>query len=84
MGKVDQVTTIKGEVLILQICMHSMDTTESVVAHGEYEDLVEKFFDEHNHLVTPGQMPDAKKNVDYFVTLLDSAIQFYSSNEKNT
>jgi hypothetical protein len=82
MKMIDQVTTIKGEVLILKICMYSTDTGESFVAQDEYENLVEKFFDEHKHLVSPEQLPDAKKNADYFVTLLDSAIQFYRSQEK--
>ncbi len=82
MKKIDQVTTIKGEVLILQICMYSTDIGECVVAQDEYETIVDKFFDEHNHLVSPEQLPDAKKDVDYFITLLDSAIRFYSSREK--
>ena len=82
MKKTDQVTTIKGEVLILQICMYSTDIGESVVAQDEYENIVDRFFVEHNHLVAPEQLPDAKKNVDYFVSLLDSAIRYYSSREK--
>ena len=82
MKQIDQVTTIKGEVLILKICMYSTDIGESVVAQDEYENIVEKFFNEHDQLVAPEQLTDAKKDVDYFVTLLDSAIRFYSSREK--
>jgi hypothetical protein len=82
MKKIDQVITVKGEALILQICMHSADTAESVVAQDEYENLVERFFSDHSVLVSAEQLPDAKKNVDYFVSLLDSAIRFYSSHDK--
>jgi len=73
----DALVNMKSEALITRICMSSADIGESLAAQEDYETLVEIFFTRYPEQAPPEDVLKAKQDTDYFVALLDAAIQYY-------
>jgi hypothetical protein len=82
MSDLDVLVNMKSEALITRICMSSTDIGESLAAQEEYHVLVERFFTKYPNQAASDQVPLAKEDTDYFVALLDTAIQYYRKKSK--
>ena len=77
MGDLDVLVNMKSEALITRICMSSTDIGESLAGQEEFDTLVDEFFTKYPEQAPPDHAQKAKQDTDYFVALLDSAIQYY-------
>lgn len=80
MRDLDALVNMKSQALITRICMSSMDIGESLAAQEEFDTLVDEFFAKYPEQTAPDRGQRAKQDTDYFIALLDSAIQCYKKN----
>jgi len=75
MNDLDILVNMKSEALITRICMSSTDIGESLAAQEEFHALVDAFFARYSRESSPDHATKSKEDTDYFVALLDEAIQ---------
>ena len=77
----DKTAQMKQEALSLSNRLQSSDDAEVKAAMGEYLQLVNRFYEENEHLMAPQQYEAAKKDFEYFLRLIELA-QEYHRDEK--
>jgi len=75
MNDLDILVNMKSEALITRICMSSTDIGESLAAQEEFQALVDAFFARHPREALHDHAAKSKEDTDYFIALLDEAIQ---------
>ena len=68
---------IMEEALDLQDGLENSDTSVVRAAERDLQKLVERFYDENEELIAPGQYEAAKKDFEYFTTLVEMALEYY-------
>jgi len=67
---------MKQEALSIHKKLQSLDAEEVKAAMGEYLNLVDRFYQENEHLMTPQQYEAAKKDYEYFMRLIALAGEY--------
>jgi hypothetical protein len=77
MTPIESIYEIKSEFLDLQVYLHSRDKIVSNKAKIKYLKLINRFFRENQNYVQPEQRGYCLGDRDYFMGLMESAIQHY-------
>ena len=77
MTPIESIYEIKSAVLDLQTYLHSKDKIVSSKAKTKYQKLIDRFFRENQNYIQPEQRDDCLHDCDYFMGLMESAIQHY-------
>ena len=77
MTTIESIYEIETDLHDLQPYLHSKSVCVSKRARGKYEQLVDRYFREHGHLVSPEQRSACLHDDTYFLSLLESARQIY-------
>lgn len=80
MTPVESIDEIKSSVIELQEYLCSKDRVVSKRAQIKYEPLVDRFFRENSSFIKPEQRFPCLQDTDYFLKLMDSAIEHYDLN----
>jgi hypothetical protein len=67
---------IKLSALAILVRINSTDTADVQNAMGEYAALVDRFYRDNENLMAPQQHRAAKQDFEYFMRLLELAIQY--------
>jgi len=86
MTKLDNIIQIKEETLDIQSKLISSDVEEVMAAMKKYEQLVDWFYHESGDFMAPKQYEAAKKDLEYFIFLMELAEAYHQTNicEKET
>ena len=68
---------IMEEALNLQDSLEHSDVSVIRAAERDLQKLVDRFYHENQDLMAPGQYEAAKKDVQYFTTLVEMALEYY-------
>ncbi len=79
---IQSLKSIKIAALGLAERLISDDPTEVQAAMQEYSALVDRFYRANEHLMPSSQYEAAKRDFEYFMVLLDLAIQYEATSEK--
>jgi hypothetical protein len=79
MSKLDAVADIKMAALFLQKNLMGRNPETVRSAENELVRLVDKFYDENRGLVSPDQYRAARNDYDYFMVLVEMAVEHYKS-----
>jgi hypothetical protein len=79
MTPIESIYEIRGAVLDLQKYLHSKDAVVSRRAQIRYEQWVDRFFRENDSFLAPQQRYSCLHNLDYFMSLIDSAKEYYET-----
>jgi hypothetical protein len=77
MTPIESIYEIKKAVLDLKKYLLSKDTVVSRRAQIKYEQWVDRFFREHEIFLASQQRHDSLHNLDYFMSLIESAKKHY-------
>jgi len=69
-------TRIKQKALSIHTKLQSPDQEEVKAAMGEYLQLVDRFYEENEHLIAPQQYEAAKTDFEYFMRLIALAVEY--------
>lgn len=75
MTPTDSMFEIKAAVLDLEKYLLSKDKVVVIRAQGKYEKLIDRFFQENENLLAPQQRKACIRNMGYFLSLIESAIE---------
>jgi len=70
-------TTLKQEALSIYTKLQNPDADEVKAAMGEYLQLVDRFHEENEYLMAPEQYETAKKDFEYFMLLIELAVEYH-------
>ena len=76
-AKAKTMLKIMEEALDLQEKLNDGDANVARDAEGDAERLVERFYDENRDMTAPQQYEAAKKDFEYFMTLVELALKYY-------
>ena len=79
MSKLDAVADIKMAALFLQKNLMGRNPETVRSAENELSRLVDRFYNENRDLVSPDQYQAACNDYDYFMILVEMAIEHYKS-----
>ena len=74
MANLDSIFEIKAAVIDLEKYLRSKDSIVSKKAQRKYERLVGRFFEENEEYLAPQQKVGCVRDMGYFLSLLESAI----------
>ena len=77
MTPIESIYEIKSAVRDLLVYLHSKDKIVSNKAKAKYLKLIDRFFRENQNYVQPEQRDDCLNDQDYFMGLMQSAIEHY-------
>jgi hypothetical protein len=77
MSKLDAIADIKMAALFLQKNLMGRNPETVRSAENELARLVDRFYDENRDLVSPDQYQAARNDYDYFMILVEMAIEHY-------
>lgn len=77
MSKLDAVADLKMAALFLQKNLMGRNSETVRSAENELARLVDRFYDENRDLVSPDQYQAARNDYDYFMILVEMAIEHY-------
>jgi hypothetical protein len=80
MTHIESIYEIKSAVLNLQRYLQSKDKVVSYRAQERYKEWVDRFFRENVNMVEPEKRNICLHDVDYFLKLLESTIEYYQLN----
>jgi hypothetical protein len=84
MTPIESIYEIQSAVLDLQQYLQSRDKVVSYRAQERYEQWVERFFRENINVVEPEKRRNLRilclQDVDYFLKLLESTVEYYNFN----
>ena len=67
---------MKQEALSIYKKLQSPDQEEVKAAMGEYLQLVDRFYEDNEHLMAPRQYEAAKTDFEYFMRLIALAVEY--------
>lgn len=73
--KIEQLHKMRISAVFLQSCLGSADIGENLASQLEIEGLVDEFRSSFPEHVTGDQAEEAKKDFDFFLSLIDKAIR---------
>ena len=76
-SKAKTMLQIMEEALDLQDGLENSDTSVVRAAERDLQKLVDRFYHENQDLMAPGQYEAAKKDFEYFTTLVEMALVHY-------
>ena len=79
MNKLDAAREIRSTLLAIQDRLISSDPDVVKTAMEEYLKLVDRFYSENALMIAPQQYEAAKTDVEYFVRLVDLAVEYYAT-----
>jgi len=82
MTSIESIYEIEADLHDLQPYLHSKSAWASKRAQGKYVKLVNRYFREHGHLVSPEQRSDCLQDDKYFLSLLESTRKSYYSDSE--
>jgi rubrerythrin len=68
---------IMEEALDLQNSLHNSDISVVRAAEQDLQKLIDRFYHENKDMMAPGQYEAAKKDFEYFTTLVEMALEYY-------
>jgi len=77
MSKLNAVADLKMAALFLQKNLMGRNSETVRSAENELARLVDRFYDENRDLVSPDQYQAARNDYDYFMILVEMAIEHY-------
>ena len=77
MTPIESIYEIQSAVLDLRRYLNSKDKVVSYRAQERYEKLADRFFRENVNVVEPEKRNTCLHDVDYFLKLLESTIEYY-------
>jgi hypothetical protein len=77
MTLIESIYEIKSAVLDLQKYLTSKDAAVTKKAKAEYLKLIDKFFRENGSIIIPQQRDSCVHDLDYFLRLMESAVEHY-------
>ena len=77
MLKAKAMLQIMEEVLDLQESLENSDISVVRAAETDLEKLIDRFYHENQDMMVPGQYEAAKKDFEYFTTLVEMALEYY-------
>ena len=80
MAKLNKILQTKKETLDIQCKLISSDVEEVKAAMKEYEQLVDWFYQENEDLMASPQHKAAKKDLEYFIFLIELAEAYHQIN----
>ena len=80
MTKMNIVKDIQHQARNLEHRLMNCDAEEVKAAMEEYEQLVDWFYRENENLMAPQQYEAAKKDLEYFILLVELAVAYYEIN----
>ena len=80
MNKLNKILQIKKETLDIQSKLISSGVEEVKAAMKEYEQLVDRFYSENGDLMAPQQYEATKKDLEYFMFLVELAVAYHEIN----
>ena len=82
MTPIESIYEIEADLHDLQPYLHSKSTLVSKRAQGKYEQLVERYFREHDGMLNPERRSDCLQDDRYFLSLLESTRKSYYSDSE--
>ena len=76
-SSLESLREIKLKALRIEPYLSRHDERGIEKAQATYEDLVDRFYQENEDMMAPQQYEAAKKDVEYFMRLVDLAMAFY-------
>ena len=80
MTKLNKILQIKKETLDIQSKLISSNIEEVKAAMKEYDQLVDWFYQENEDFMAPQQYKAAKKDLEYFIFLIELAEAYHEIN----
>jgi nucleoside-triphosphatase THEP1 len=80
MTPIESIYEIRSSVLDLQRYLQSKDKVVIVRARERYNRLVDRFFRENVNIIEPEKRNTCLHDVDYFLKLLESTVEYYRFN----
>jgi nucleoside-triphosphatase THEP1 len=80
MTPIESIYEIRSSVLDLQRYLQSKDKVVIVSARERYNRLVDRFFRENVNIIEPEKRNTCLHDVDYFLKLLESTVEYYRFN----
>jgi len=76
-NKLESLTLTRINACFTISSLSGSDTGAIIVALVELEEMLDKFYDEYREFISPTEYAEAKKNPDYFVSLIDRVHRHY-------
>jgi len=83
MKKLQSVAGIRFALFNLQRIPGSLSAGKVNTASDEYRELLDHFYLENKKIMTINQYKAAKRDPDYFITLIDEAFEYYKKKSRN-
>jgi hypothetical protein len=83
MKKLQSVAGIRFALFNLQRIPGSLPVEKVNTDSDEYRELLDHFYLENKKIMTINQYKAAKRNPDYFITLIDEAFEYYKKKSRN-
>jgi rubrerythrin len=76
-SKAKTMLEIMEEALDLQNSLHNSDISVVRAAEQDLQKLIDRFYHENRDMMASGQYEAAKKDFEYFTTLVEMALEYY-------
>ena len=83
MKKLQSVAGIRFVLFNLQRIPGSLSAGKVNTGSDEYRELLDQFYLENKKIMTINQYKAAKRDTDYFITLIDEAFEYYKKKSRN-